>query len=114
VSNPEVWPLHITWTEFDFARDVGDGSAGLIFEKQKQRKGPPCAIEAGAPDERGNRRRLLWLLAGPMKRKRPKEAGVNLFLVHQAPKAGSRIQAVSPGVWALPRVDFLEELRTNG
>ncbi len=48
-------------------------------------------------------------LAAAMKRKRPKETRVNLFLVHQAPKAGSPVHAVAPGVRALPWQDFLED-----
>lgn len=53
-------------------------------------------------------------LAEAMKRRRLKGTGVDLFLVHQATKAGSRVQAVAPGVRALPWPDFLEELRING
>lgn len=48
-------------------------------------------------------------LAAAIKRKRPKQTRVNLFLVHQAPKAGSPVQAVAPGARALPWHDFLEE-----
>ena len=48
-------------------------------------------------------------LAAAMKRKRPKETRVNLLLVHQAPKAGSPIHAVAPGVRALPWHDFFED-----
>jgi len=52
-------------------------------------------------------------LAEVLKRKRPKGPGVNMFLVHQAAKSGSRIQAVAPGVRALTCSDFLEELPPN-
>ncbi len=48
-------------------------------------------------------------LAVAMKRKRPKETRVNLFLVHRAPKAGSPVHAVAPGVRALPWHDFVED-----
>ena len=56
-------------------------------------------------------------MAAPMRRLRDaarkgrrKETGVNMFLVHQAPKAGSGIEAVAPGVRALPWRDFLDDL----
>ena len=41
---------------------------------------------------------------------RRKEAGVNMFLVHQAPKAGSGIETVASGVRALAWRDFLDDL----
>src|SRR3990172_8137501 len=44
------------------------------------------------------------------KKKRPKGTTVNMFLVHQAPKVRSRIEAVAPGVRALVWRDFLKEL----
>ncbi len=54
-------------------------------------------------------------MAGPMQRlqeavrkKRRLDAGLDLFLVHQPPKARSRITAVAPGVRALAWRDFLD------
>jgi uncharacterized protein len=52
-------------------------------------------------------------LAETVKKKRPRVSGLNLFLVHQAPRSGSRIKAVAPGVRALPWPDFLSELPPN-
>jgi predicted AAA+ superfamily ATPase len=49
-------------------------------------------------------------LAEAMKKKRPKGAAVNMFLVHQAPMSGAGTSAVAPGVRALPWRDFLETL----
>jgi len=56
-------------------------------------------------------------MAAPMRRLRDaarkghrKETGVNMFLVHQAPKAGGGIEAVTPGVRALAWRDFLDDL----
>lgn len=49
-------------------------------------------------------------LRDAVKKKRPKGATVNMFLVHQSPKVKSRIEAVAPGVRALVWRDFLKEL----
>jgi hypothetical protein len=56
-------------------------------------------------------------MAAPMQRlrdaarkKRPQEAAVNMFLVHQAPMVKSRTEAVAPGVRALTWRDFLEAM----
>ena len=56
-------------------------------------------------------------MAAPMRRladaaARSRAAGtrVDMFLVHQAPAAGSRVQAVAPGVRALPWRDFVAGL----
>ena len=49
-------------------------------------------------------------LSEAVKKKRPKGTTVNMFLVHQAPKVESRIEAVAPGVRALVWRDFLKEL----
>ena len=56
-------------------------------------------------------------MAAPMRRLRDaarkgrrKAAGVNMVLVHQAPKAGSGTEAVAPGVRALAWRDFLDDL----
>jgi hypothetical protein len=56
-------------------------------------------------------------MATPMQRlrdavtkKRRQETVVKMFLVHQAPKVKSRIEAVAPGVRALAWRDFLKEL----
>jgi hypothetical protein len=49
-------------------------------------------------------------LAEALKRRRTKAAGTRMFLVHQAPQAGSPTSAVAPGVRALPWQEFLEEL----
>jgi len=47
-------------------------------------------------------------LAAAVKKKRPNGTAVDMFLVHQAPRAGVRTSAVAPGVRALPWRDFLE------
>ncbi len=52
----------------------------------------------------------LQRLAGALKRKRPKDTAVDLFLVHEPPKVESRTQAVAPGVRALTWRQFLREL----
>jgi uncharacterized protein len=52
----------------------------------------------------------LLRLAEAVKRKRPKGIMVQLTLVHEAPQAGSRTQAVVPGVRALAWRQFLDEL----
>ena len=47
-------------------------------------------------------------LAEALKRKRARSAGARMFLVHQAPRAGTPTAAVAPGVRALPWQQFLE------
>jgi Predicted ATPase (AAA+ superfamily) len=49
-------------------------------------------------------------LRDAVKKKRPQGTTANMFLVHQAPKVKSRIEAVAPGVRALVWRDFLKEL----
>ena len=51
----------------------------------------------------------LQRLADAVKKKRPKGTAVEMFLVHQQPKAGFATQAVAPGVRALVWQDFLKE-----
>jgi hypothetical protein len=49
-------------------------------------------------------------LAEALNRKRAKAAGTRMFLVHQAPKAGTPTAAVALGVRALPWQEFLDNL----
>jgi hypothetical protein len=49
-------------------------------------------------------------LAEALKRKRGKAAGTRMFLVHQAPQAGTPTAAVALGVRALPWQEFLDDL----
>jgi hypothetical protein len=49
-------------------------------------------------------------LAEALQRKRAQAAGTRMFLVHQAPRAGTPTSAVAPGVRALPWQEFLEDL----
>ena len=49
-------------------------------------------------------------LAETIKKKRRSGTTVAMFVVHQAPKAGTRTSAIAPGVQALPWQSFLEEL----
>ncbi|MGH8568104.1 MAG: DUF4143 domain-containing protein, partial [Gammaproteobacteria bacterium] len=52
----------------------------------------------------------LQRLAGALKEKRGRATAVDMVLVHQAPKSGTRTPAVAPGVRALPWREFIEEL----
>ena len=49
-------------------------------------------------------------LAAAMRQKRAKGTKVEMFLVHQPPRAGSRTEAVSPGVRAVPWMQFIKYL----
>jgi uncharacterized protein len=49
-------------------------------------------------------------LAGAAQKKRAKGTRVDMFLVHQPAAKGGRIQAVAPGVQALPWREFVKEL----
>jgi hypothetical protein len=52
-------------------------------------------------------------LAEAVKKKRPKRTTVEMFLVHQQPKAKSPTQAVAPGVRALALQDFLKAFQPS-
>jgi hypothetical protein len=45
-----------------------------------------------------------------VRKKRHRQAAVNMFLVHQEGKVQSATEAVAPGVRALTWRDFLEEM----
>lgn len=47
-------------------------------------------------------------LAAAMRKRHQKGAAMEMFLVHEAPKAGIRTQALAPGVRAVPWREFLE------
>jgi hypothetical protein len=49
-------------------------------------------------------------LAEAAQKKRAKGTRVDMFLVHQAAATGGRIQAIAPGVQALPWREFVEGL----
>ena len=83
--------------EVDFVFPGRGGSLALVECKAGRTVTPAMA----APMQR---------LCDAVKRKRRKETAVSMFLVHQAPKARSRTEAVAPGVRALAWRDFLEEV----
>jgi hypothetical protein len=83
--------------EVDFVIPGRGGLVRLVECKAVRTVTPPMA----APMQR---------LRDAMKKKRPQGTAVNMFLVHQAPKVKSRIEAVVPEVRALVWRDFLKEL----
>ena len=82
--------------EVDFLAPGRGGAVAMIECKASRTVTPAMA----APLQR---------LADAVKKKRPKETAVEMFLVHQQPKVGIATQAVAPGVRALPWQDFLAE-----
>jgi hypothetical protein len=83
--------------EVDFVFPGRGGSLALVECKAGRTVTPAMA----APMQR---------LRDAVEKKRKKEAKVSMFLVHQAPKARSRTEAVAPGVRALVWRDFIEEV----
>jgi hypothetical protein len=79
-------------------RGISHGGALRLVECKMTRTPTPAMA---APMQR---------LAEAIARKRGKETPVEVFLVHEAPKAGIQTSALAPGVRALPWRDFLEEL----
>ena len=82
--------------EVDFLVPGPSGSVALVECKASRTVTPAMAL----PMQR---------LADAMKKKRPKGTVVEMFLVHQQPKAGIATQAVAPGVRALVWQHFLKE-----
>ena len=82
--------------EVDFLVPGKSGLIALVECKASRTVTPAMAIS-------------LQRLAEAVKKKRAKGSTVEMFLVHQPPKAGSSTQAVAPGVRALVWRDFLEE-----
>jgi hypothetical protein len=82
--------------EVDFLVPGKSGLIALVECKASRTVTPAMAIS-------------LQRLAEAVKKKRAKGSAVEMFLVHQPPKAGSSTQAVAPGVRALVWRDFLEE-----
>ncbi|MEW6683495.1 MAG: ATP-binding protein [Nitrospirota bacterium] len=82
--------------EVDFVVPGRGGSVSLVECKASKTITPAMA----APMQR---------LAQAMKKKCPKRAAVDMFLVHQAPKSGAGTPAVAPGVRALSWQGFLEK-----
>jgi predicted AAA+ superfamily ATPase len=83
--------------EVDFVTPGRGGSLALVECRAVRSVTPAMA----APMQR---------LRDAVKKKRRKETAVTMFLVHQAPKVASRIEAVAPGARALAWRDFLKEL----
>ncbi len=83
--------------EVDFVVPGRGGSLTLVECKASRTVTPAMA----APMQR---------LRDAVTKKRRKETGVNMFLVHQAPRMKSRTEAVAPGVRAVAWRDFLDEL----
>jgi len=78
---------------------------------QPRRGGSLALVECKAT------RTVTPAMATPMRRLREavrkrhrQNTAVNMFLVHEAPKVASGIEAVAPGVRALPWRDFLNEM----
>ncbi len=82
--------------EVDFLVPGPSGAVALVECKASRTVTPAMA----APLQR---------LADAVKKKRQKGTVVEMFLVHQQPKAGIATQAVAPGVRALVWQDFLAE-----
>jgi predicted AAA+ superfamily ATPase len=83
--------------EVDFVVPGRGGSLTLVECKASRTVTPAMA----APMQR---------LRDAVTKKRRKETGANMFLVHQAPRMKSRTEAVAPGVRAVALRDFLDEL----
>jgi hypothetical protein len=83
--------------EVDFLAPGRGGSVELIECKAGRTVTPAMAAS-------------MLRLAEAMKRKRSRATAIRMFLVHQAPNAGTRTAAVAPGVRAVAWQDFLDEL----
>jgi uncharacterized protein len=86
--------------EIDFLVPAKSGTVVLVECKASRTVSPAMAM----PMQR---------LAEAAKKKRVKGTVVDMFLVHQQPKAKSPTQAVAPGVQALAWQDFLKEFQPS-
>jgi predicted AAA+ superfamily ATPase len=83
--------------EVDFVVPGRGGSLALVECKASRTVTPAMAV----PMQR---------LREAVRKKRRKATAVDMFLVHQSPKAGSGTEAVAPGVRALAWRDFLDAM----
>jgi hypothetical protein len=81
--------------EVDFVVPGPGGSLSLVECKATRTVMPAMAAS-------------MLRLAEAAKKRRAKATGIAMFLVHQAPDAAGRVQALAPGVRALPWREFLK------